>query len=75
MIESEENGCEGWGSEFKPYKVKYQIMREGEAIVCTHEDGNTLEHLVNHLARRAWNLGDFKVVILEEEEVESIYNE
>lgn len=70
--EEEENGCEGAGEGFKPYKVKYRIIREGEVTVCIDKEEDSLDCLINSLARRAWNLGDFNVIELEKEEVEHI---
>lgn len=62
--DGEENGCEGWVGVYKPHKVKYRIITEGEENVCIDKDENTLEMLIDSLQMKAWNLGDFKVIVL-----------
>ena len=68
----EENGCEGWGKGFKPYKVRYRIITEGVETVCLSEKEDDIDYLIDSLSMRAWDLGDFDVIILGKEEAESI---
>ena len=70
--EEEENGCEGYGKGSKPYKVNYRIITEGEEIICLEKEEQTLNRLIDSLSMKAWNLGDFNVIVLGKEEVEHI---
>ena len=70
--DEEETGCEGREEGSKPYKVKYRIVTEGEESVCISKDEDTLDLLIDSLAERAWDLGDFDVIVLGKKRIEHI---
>lgn len=70
--EEEEPECGGFSKGSKPYKVKYRIITEGEESVCINKNEDIVDSLITSLSMRAWDLGDFEVIILEKKRIEHI---
>lgn len=69
MEEEKNNGCEGLGEGYKPYKVRYRLTIVETDIICIKEGDNTLDCVKEVMAVSYLEPCAFDVEILEKEEV------